>query len=173
MGNLPRYVLGVDGGFKTGLFVYDLLLDVFSGSEVPWDRFGFETEKIIDELRPTISAEKFIITPQTAKNTQAPWTLKANGHLEQLALKYGCEYTEVTPSTAKSVISDQRLRDFGWWTKGKGHKNDAARQTGLRMLKAGWMHPSIIEGLTSGDAHDNVTSTESTEMDNVVYLSER
>lgn len=74
-------------------------------------------------------SESFIITVQTAKNSQAGWSLELIGVMKFLAYQYfRAEITLQTPSVGKTFGSDAKLRHIGWWKgSGNGHANDAAR----------------------------------------------
>lgn len=84
-----------------------------------------------------VIVESFIVTPQTAKKSQAPWSLEVIGVLRWLASKYRAGFEMQKPSEAKSFVSNERLRKVGWWHRGgEGHARDALRH----LLLAGVRH---------------------------------
>lgn len=73
-------------------------------------------------------SESFIITVQTAKNTQAGWSLELIGVMKYIAkLWFKQDVTLQAPNIGKTFGTDTKLRHMGWYTKGAGHANDAAR----------------------------------------------
>lgn len=92
-----------------------------------------------------IIAESFIIGPQTAKNTQAPWSLEVIGVARMVSEVYcGKPLRLQQPSAAKRFSSDARLHRMGWHTPGKGHANDAARHLLLYMATHGLLEDSLL-----------------------------
>lgn len=73
-------------------------------------------------------AEKFIITPKTAKLSPQQDALKANGALTWLCHRRGWTYEEQMAVSAKKKSRDDILQGLGLYvpTKG-GHANDATR----------------------------------------------
>lgn len=75
-----------------------------------------------------VVVEAFIITMHTAKNTQAPWSLELIGVFRYLTERItGGSIILQKPSDAKRFASDERLKLMGYYARGKGHANDAAR----------------------------------------------
>jgi len=111
----------------------DWLIESFSSALA--DKAGFETV-----------CEDFIITPQTGKNSAAPWSLKKIGVLEFLGRRYNVPVTLQTPAAAKSFVSNDRLRALGLWHKGgAGHANDALRHGVLYLVsKRGWNPENLL-----------------------------
>lgn len=73
-----------------------------------------------------IVCEKFIITTQTAKNSQAPWSLEVTGLVRWYAERYGFSLYQPLPSQTKALITDDVLKRAGLYVKG-GNARDAAR----------------------------------------------
>jgi len=91
-----------------------------------------------------VVSESFIITINTAKNTQATWSLELIGVARMVSRLYtGQELVLQTPAAAKRLCSDDLLKALGWYKPGQGHANDAARHLGLFLLSRGWMDPRI------------------------------
>jgi hypothetical protein len=92
-----------------------------------------------------IVSESFVITPQTAKNTQAPWSLELIGVARMVSNIYlGRPLILQQPASAKRFSSDSRLKRMGWWTPGKGHANDASRHLLLLMATRGLLPQDIL-----------------------------
>lgn len=123
---------------------------VFSGEIQPDDLNDWllETFKLAakDGIGLECVCEDFIITPQTGKNSAAPWSLKKIGVLEFLGWLYKVPITFQTPAAAKSFVTNERLKSVGLWHKGgAGHANDALRHGALFLVsKKGWDHPGLI-----------------------------
>lgn len=73
-------------------------------------------------------SESFIITINTAKNTQAPWSLELIGAFKFLAHTwFRRKVTMQAPNIGKTFGTDAKLRHVGWYTRSAPHANDAAR----------------------------------------------
>lgn len=145
MSELPRYILGVDPGKKTGVALLDLFFETCTGWEITWPAVGRKLEDLIAEYHPHVVGESFIINSATVKNTQAPWSLKCLGVAEDMANKYGVHYEEQAQSSAKRFATNERLHALGWYTPGRGHLADAQRQVLLYVTKHGWWHENLSE----------------------------
>jgi hypothetical protein len=143
MSDLPRFILGIDPGRKSGVAILDLMLETCEGWEVTWPEYGYLIEDCIKEWRPAVVAESFIINANTIKNTQAPWSLEGIGVARHLAHKYGCDFDLQPPSSAKRFATNDRLQALGWYKPGKGHLADAQRHTLLYVTRHGWWHDAL------------------------------
>jgi hypothetical protein len=89
-----------------------------------------------------IACESFTINAQTAKNSQAPWSLENIGVLKHLCREAGYDPSNIAfqpPVNAKNMFPNPTLKKLGYWHKGgEGHANDAIRHALLRLVKAGW-----------------------------------
>lgn len=143
--SLAPHVLAVDPGKKTGLSLWHVDDDRPEVTELSWPEFPAYVEEVTAKYERdlAIACESFTITVQTAKHTQAPWSLEGIGVCRYLAGKYGCELTLQAPSSAKLFSSDDRLRQLGWWTPGRGHGNDATRHLLLYVVTRGWWSGAI------------------------------
>lgn len=137
---LPRYVLGVDPGKKTGICLLDLMKEDCPGVEVPFDELGYVLEDYISRYRPAVAIEAFVINAATVKNTQAPWSLEGIGITRYLAHKYDCMFAKQAQSSAKRFATNERLQALGWYVPGKGHLADGQRQALLFAVAHGWWH---------------------------------
>jgi hypothetical protein len=146
MSELPRYVLGVDPGKKTGVALFDLLFETTEGWEVQDDRLGFLLEELIEKYRPAVVCEAFVINAMTVRNTQAPWSLEGIGIARYLARKYDVPFKTQAQSSAKRFATNERLQALGWYVPGKGHLADGQRQALLYIVSNGWWHKALNDG---------------------------
>lgn len=142
MSELPRRVLAIDPGLKTGVALYDLLSEEMTAFEVG-DTLGGVLEELIERWRPAVVAERFTITAATIRNSAAPWSLEWIGVARYLAGKYGCTFTLQLPVNAKRFGTDARLKRLGWWLPGKGHAADAQRHALLFLCNNGWWDDAL------------------------------
>lgn len=132
----PKYLLAIDPGLSTGIAL--LNMDDSENPEVvfshEWtvEEFYQNIETLIEDLGPEVVCEKFIITVQTAKLSQAPWSLELIGITKYLSWKYNCRLTLQKPDEKSFAPNDKvgnaKLKRVGFWHKGgEGHANDAFR----------------------------------------------
>lgn len=128
-----KVLVGIDPGLATGLCVINIDdLDnpvPVEDAELDLPDFYRKLEQLAkhygDDMQMVI--ESFIITPQTAKLSQAPWSLENIGVARFIGWKYGIPITFQKPAD-KPFASNERLRKVGFWVKGaEGHSNDAYR----------------------------------------------
>lgn len=148
-----KYTLALDPGKKSGWATYEHDTRTFRSGEADFA----ETCKILLEPRKDeqfgiqvlpyemdIVCESFIITVNTAKNTQATWSLELIGVARMCSELWGLQpLTLQQPASAKRMVSDEMLRSLDWYRPGRGHANDAARHLGLYLLSRGWMDDRV------------------------------
>lgn len=141
-------ILALDPGKTTGVAIHNLLTD-----EKEFFELGFlDVCQQISDLslehgtNLKIIAESFIITPNTAKNSQAPWSLEVIGVARFCSLA-SCnrDLRLQSPASAKRFSSDQRLKMVGYYTPGKGHANDAGRHLLLFEATQGYLSKDILK----------------------------
>lgn len=96
-----------------------------------------------------VACERFTITTQTGKNSQAPFSLEQIG-----VLKHLCREDEIHPDTisfqapvdAKSMFPNPALQKLETWHRGgEGHANDAIRHGLLCLVKsAKWVPLQLL-----------------------------
>lgn len=149
----------VDPGLLTGVALLsrgDDTVSVVDSAELPedevaaWLRIQLHgwTEQEAAGVDVNVVVEQFFITAQTAKNSQAPWSLELIGVTKQV-LRDECYDTGRVywqkPSAAKSVVPNEKLHRLGLWHKGgAGHANDAIRHGALCLIKRGWVDPRML-----------------------------
>lgn len=149
---MARHVLAVDPGKMTGVAYLDRETNDFKSYELDFDATCAFAEKMSVALGTDllIVSESFIITVQTAKNTQAPWSLELIGVLRFLSRRFTEQDIVLqSPSTAKRFSSDERLKQMGWHVPGKGHANDAARHLLLVCATRGWLPDETLRLLAT------------------------
>ena len=119
-------ILAIDPGLATGVMygtVDDYEHDIIDFPVI----YSYLDKLISSGTFDVVVIENFLISNQTAKKTQATWSLRIIGAVEYMCLREGIEMVLQTPSEAKNFITDKRLREFNMWFKGAGHDRDAAR----------------------------------------------
>jgi hypothetical protein len=149
----------VDPGLMTGVALIDRRGDdlslTLSGelgeSEVAdWLRMCLHDWEKLEENGIVVSVvyERFLITMETAKNSQAPWSLEMIGVLKQVCRDYNYPLDLIyaqRPSEAKSIVTNAKLKRLGLWHKGgAGHALDAIRHGVLCLVKRGWEDSRLL-----------------------------
>lgn len=149
-----RRILAVDPGKKTGMCCFS------------WAGLG--TEPILewsaeldedDFIKPVryelehhpeveIVCERFTINAQTAKKTQAPYSLELIGALKQAIRDAGRDVDSLfmqKPADAMNMFTNPKLKILGYWHKGgAGHALDAIRHGLLRLASSGWPPAKLL-----------------------------
>lgn len=145
-------VIVLDPGKTTGVVDWDN--SASSGLTVDAYELNFEgvcrflINAVVNSPDTIIVCESFIIGPQTAKNTQAPWSLEVIGVARMVSMLYlGRDIKLQQPAAAKRFSSDQRLKKMKMWTPGKGHANDASRHLLLFLATHGLLPQEVLHEL--------------------------
>jgi hypothetical protein len=148
------HVISIDPGKMTGISVTfrhetDEPVLVWSG-EVDEVDFAHVVRKWITEFPDiVVVCERFIITPQTAKNSQAPYSLELIGVMKQIIQDTGrdrMDFTFQTPVDAKSMFPNPALKKLEYWHRGgEGHALDAIRHNLLYWVRAGWKPTRLLQ----------------------------
>ena len=148
---MRRHILALDPGKTTGWAAYDNETREFKSGQTDYDetcRLLMHPEQLFTSALTAadfdIVSESFIITINTAKNTQATWSLELIGCARMVSRLYGGQDLVLqAPSAAKRLMSDDLLKALQWYVPGKGHSNDAARHLGLFLMSRGWMDDRV------------------------------
>jgi len=151
------YVLSVDPGKMSGVCLLE-----WSGSEddLPVVKFSVEVDDVgyaspidiaLHQWRAydsfMVVCERFTITAQTVRNSQAPYSLEQIGILKHMCRTSGYAPENITfqaPVDAKTMFTNESLKKIGTWHKGgEGHANDAIRHALLKLVKSGWK-PKVL-----------------------------
>lgn len=153
MSDLPDLVLSVDPGKLTGIALVESAgPTVLASSEVEILDLEAALMALLEQagldrgLLPVI--EKFTITIDTAKNSQAPWSLEAIGITRNTVWRERSqELVMQLPSEAKNLMTNPRLRALGCWHRGgEGHANDAIRHALYALHRRGWRDRRLLLG---------------------------
>lgn len=154
-----KYALSVDPGKISGIA---LLSWTGEESDLPKLESSYESdEESFDSIISShlenwhshdffyVVCERFTITAQTVKNSQAPYSLEQIGVLKHLCrvAKYNTSNIFFQPPVdAKNMFPNEALKKIGTWHRGgDGHANDAIRHALLRLTKSGWKPRILLE----------------------------
>lgn len=138
---IPPHCFALDPGLASGIaeLEYDHVhnrLTLTASYETTRDEVGWRLENFCTRYKPheaMVVAEHFIITPKTATNSQAPWSLEINGMCKWIVHKmWGVDIERALHLQVKShvdpLITNPVIRKLGLWHKGgAGHANVAIR----------------------------------------------
>jgi len=151
-----KYIISVDPGKATGVClvqwsglpeeapVVKMSAEVDPETFASWIdtamSIAFSSAQSYDNV--LVVCERFVITAQTVRNSQAPFSLEQIG-----VLKHMCRTKEYDPEKiifqspvdAKTMFPNDALKKLSTWHKGgEGHANDAIRHALLKLVKIGW-----------------------------------
>src|ERR1035441_10038009 len=134
-------IVAFDPGNTTGLAIVNTdLMDVIKTHEMQWEELCRFLDSMQDYDMPDVFVyERFTITEGTAKLSPQTGPMDVIGALKYVANRQLIEIVAETPHDAKTFGTDVRLKEYGWYTKGKGHANDAARHLFLYCVKHGYV----------------------------------
>jgi hypothetical protein len=150
-----RAVLAVDPGKMTGLSLFtiekgeDPIL-VWSG-EVVFSDYVYKLRELFADYGDTLEivCEKFTINVQTAKNSQAPYSLECIGALKLVMLENGRDPEALKyqlPANAMNMFPNDKLKKLGYWHRGgAGHALDSMRHAVLYLATTGWIPRKLLE----------------------------
>jgi hypothetical protein len=155
---MTRLILAVDPGKATGLALFEHETGgepvLMWSMEVQQHEYAGPIRATLElaaasELPLEIVCERFTINVQTAKNSQAPYSLEQIGILKQCLMDVGRQTDDIyfqAPADAKAVFPNEKLKKLGYWHRGgEGHALDAIRHGLLRLVKSGWVPRRLLE----------------------------
>jgi hypothetical protein len=96
-----------------------------------------------------VVCERFTITAQTVRNSQAPYSLEQIGVLKHLCREVGYPVDKIvmqTPADAKNMFNNKALQTVGVWHKGgEGHANDALRHALMSLVRQKWIPRVLLD----------------------------
>jgi hypothetical protein len=96
-----------------------------------------------------VACERFTITAQTAKNSQAPYSLEQIGVLKHLIRESDGVANQLVyqgPVDAKRLFPNEALKKLEYWHRGgEGHALDAIRHGLLYLAKHGWTQKRLLQ----------------------------
>ena len=150
-----RAVLAVDPGKTTGLSLFTIEQGedpVMQWSdEVDFTNYVRRIKEAFAEYGDSLEiiCEKFTINVQTAKNSQAPYSLECIGALKLLMLENGREPESLKyqlPANAMNMFPNDKLKKLGYWHRGgAGHALDSMRHGVLYLVTTGWIPRKLLE----------------------------
>jgi len=153
---MSQAVLAVDPGKMSGI----VLLEWNGIDEVPKQKLSVEVDErdfytILDIAMTawksyekfTVVCERFTITAQTVRNSQAPFSLEQIGVLKHTCRMRGYHAEDIkfqAPVDAKTMFPNDKIKKVGLWHRGgEGHALDATRHALLCLVKQGWK-PKVL-----------------------------
>lgn len=133
-GKMTGYVVWTDGEREEGELAHEPFLD-----------FAWDLVKAGDI--DVIVCERFIITAQTGKLSQAPWSLEQIGALRFFAHRLGIPFELQSAADAKRFATEDKLRRAAWARpKGAGHARDAQRHLLVYLVRRNLFDASVLIG---------------------------
>ena len=152
---MTRRILAIDPGKMTGMSCWTLETGqqpvLVWSAEVDEDTYA---EPIRYELTNypnlEIVCERFIINAETAKKSQAPYSLELIGVLKQIVRDAGRAVESIkmqSPADAKRMFPNPALKKLNYWHKGgAGHALDSMRHGLLYMAtKTPWKPLGLLD----------------------------
>lgn len=125
--NEPLSVLGVDPGKITGLFQAHRD-GTLTRRQYEWNSVVARMSSWMDTDTPdVVVAERFIITSRTAKLSVQQTAIEVIGVMRYLCEQRNVPFVLQTKGNITKLATDEKLRTVGWYERGSGHSNDAAR----------------------------------------------
>lgn len=142
-----RYVLFLDGGGTTGWALYDRLIDEVSVQQFEFAELGVALESWMREYggATILGAEKFVITPMSARKDPDGLAIQVYGIARWYALKYGAvEFIgDQNSSSALAFVPNDFLKRIGWYQMKTPHGMDACRHVIKFLERRGCLPPHI------------------------------
>lgn len=150
-------ILAVDPGKLTGVAflswtgVPEDSPQIIETAEVDEIEFSDFVERVLDQKSQfsefKVVCEQFTINLQTAKKSQAPFSLEQIGVLKYLCRKAEIEtITMQSPADAKNMFPNPKLKKLEIWHRGgEGHALDALRHGLLLLVKSKWVPTALFE----------------------------
>lgn len=129
-------VLGVDPGETTGGFGVDTTTTELLPLQLGCNDF---CDWFVDGLAyfDLVVSERFVISERTVRSSRGDenWSIEQIGWMRHHCRRRGIEFRLEGASDSMKFAPNDRLKHVGWYTRGKGHTNDAARVTLLTIAK--------------------------------------
>lgn len=149
-----KYVFAVDPGKMTGVALFSWSKnaepELLWTDELEFVNYTKIVQKTLSEYKPDIVCEKFTINVQTAKKSQAPFSLECIGALKVLMLANGYDHEKdlryQLPANAMNMFPNEKLKKLEYWHRGgAGHALDAIRHGLLYLVMSGWMPTKLLQ----------------------------
>ena len=148
-----RHILAVDPGKATGLALFRRVggeePELLMSSEVDFKDYVSTIRSVFAEYSNVeVICEKFTINVQTAKKSQAPFSLECIGALKVIMLDNGLDPEALRyqlPANAMSMFTNEKLKTLEYWHRGgEGHALDAIRHGLLYLATSGWVPRRLL-----------------------------
>lgn len=157
---MKRLIIAVDPGKASGICAFtiesgSLIPELIMSGEYQPEEYAAPIRELIqkaidEDYVLAVACERFTINAQTAKNSQAPYSLEQIGVLKQILRDFGYKDSELkyqSPSDAKRMFGNEALKKLGYWHKGgAGHALDSIRHGLLYLANHGWTPLKLLEG---------------------------
>ena len=143
------HILAIDPGLLTGMSFFEW--DKESGqhptlvwsAEVTFEEYAPKIRGVLaDHPAALIVCERFTINVETAKKSQAPFSLECIGVVKQILLDAGRPISDLhmqLPADAMKMFDNPKLKKMKYWHRGgEGHALDSIRHGLLAMVRLGW-----------------------------------
>jgi hypothetical protein len=149
-----RRVIAIDPGKMTGMccFTWEDGKEPVLEWAIEIDEDGYANPiryEFLNNPEIEIACERFIINAETAKKTQAPYSLELIGVLKQCVRDVKRPLSDINlqaPVDAKKMFPNTALKKLDYWyVGGGGHALDAIRHALLYMAKNGWKPKRLLE----------------------------
>lgn len=159
----PCYVIGLDPGDSTGLFIIIVgpssAIRFRASQGDPTSQLELLEHRLeaarAQDADAHIACERYTVSARTGKLTQQSTPQRVIGRVETLAEKFDATFTLQSPGDAKAFCSNELLRRIGFWSKPSdvgcrdaNDVNDAARHAVLMLAKT---RASVFDRLISVD----------------------
>jgi hypothetical protein len=120
--------IGIDPGETTGYFEYwpdtrGTFRQEYSSSDNILLRLADAQQ--YDKI--TVACERYVISERTVHATRQPKAQEVIDDVRSLCSTLGIDFSLQCASDAKSMGSNEILKQLGWFARGMRHANDAAR----------------------------------------------
>ena len=135
------YIVSFDPGLATGVATVNTdRMDALLTFEMDWSEVcDYLVHLSLYDLPDVFVYERFTITEGTAKLSPQTAPMDVIGAIKYVAYHDGISLVPQMPYDAKHFATDERLKAYGWYTKGKGHAVDATRHLYLYCVKHGYI----------------------------------
>jgi hypothetical protein len=105
--------------------------------------------ELVEHPEIEIACERFVINAQTAKKSQAGWSLELIGNLKQAVRDVGRPVSDIhlqAPADAMNLFPNPALKKLQYWhVGGAGHALDSIRHGLLYLAKTGWPPARLLK----------------------------
>lgn len=139
-------VLAIDPGGHVGVACYDAQ-GGFLGREGfrAFEQTPAELYDVLDnwiEWAEIVVVEGFIITGRRARDSNL--TIEMIGVVKYLAARWNRRVVEQKPGDAPRFVTNDMLKNLGWWTTGSDHARSATKHLVLYLARTGVLREELL-----------------------------